>query len=118
MKLVELAQSVDARILTAASAARIIEIRHVCAGNRISDLLNEATEETLLVTGLANALLPRVAALMDAPAICLIDGCVPDAEVVDAAQEHQTALLVSPFGMQESYDQLLKCLETSVSTNR
>jgi hypothetical protein len=73
-------------------------------------LLSEGTETTLLVTNLSNALLPRVAQLVDAAAICLVSGGSPDPVVIKAADEHGIVLMVSPADMFETCGLLYRCL--------
>lgn len=109
MRLLDLIGRIDAKVLTS-PPSRDIEIKRVCAGDRISDLLSEGTTETLLVTNLTGAQILRVAELMDVPAICLLNGAAPEAEVIGAAARHGTALLVSPFGMFETCGRLYECL--------
>ena len=66
MKLQELAQKIGARVLTPAPADSD-EVTTIYAGDRVSDLLNEASDKTLLVTNLANLQMVRVAELMEVP---------------------------------------------------
>jgi hypothetical protein len=89
----QLACEIEARVL---QPGRGGEIRQVYAGDRMSDLLEHASPETLLVTNLANAHLARLAALMDVPALCLAGGAEPPPELLETAAEAGTAVLVSP----------------------
>ena len=110
MRLSELAGKVGAKVLTAETPAGR-EVGRVYAGDRISDILNHASDATLLVTSLATTQLARVAELMDLPAICLVGGQVPEPEVIAAATRHGTAILVSPFGMFETCGRLYEWLK-------
>ncbi len=101
MKFEELAQKIGARILTPTPAAKD-EFTRVYAGDRVSDLLSEACDKTLLITNLANLQLVRVAELMEVPGICFVDGVDPGAEIVDLATENETFLMVSPVGVFET----------------
>ena len=78
--------------------------------DRISDLLNAAGECVLLVTNLASAQLMRMAELLDVPAICLVNEQTPDDNMLRTAQEHATAILVSPAGLFETCGRLHRCL--------
>ncbi len=78
------------------------EIAKIYAGDRVSDLLNEASDKTLLVSNLASVQMLRVAELMDVPGICFVNGVEPDAEVVALARENGTLLMVSPDGVFET----------------
>jgi redox-sensing transcriptional repressor len=100
MKLDDLARRIGARVLTPGPAdARITRIY---AGDRVSDLLNEASSTTLLVTNLANLQMVRVAELMEVPGICFVDGVEPDQEVVELATRNHTMLMASPVGVFET----------------
>ena len=108
MRLDLLAEQIGAEAITPTPS---VEIDRVVAGGSISDLLAQATPAVVLVTTLSSAALPRVARLMDAPALCLVRGAAASPELVQAAREHGTALLVSPFGMAETCSRLSECLK-------
>jgi redox-sensing transcriptional repressor len=100
MKLDDLAGRIGATVLTPGPPdARITRIY---AGDRVSDLLNEASSTTLLVTNLANLQMLRVAELMEVPGVCFVEGVTPDKDVVDLASTNHTMLLVSPAGVFET----------------
>jgi hypothetical protein len=101
MRLQELAQKIGARILTSgASGDR--PVTKIYAGDRVSDLLNEASDKTLLVTNLANPQMVRVAELMEVPGICFVDGIDPAQEIVELANKNGTLLMVSTLGVFET----------------
>lgn len=109
MTLDEVAKGLGARVLTAdGGGPRSIE--RVYAGDRMSDLVNHASAATLIVTNLANAQLVRAASLMDASAVCLVGGVVPEPELVAAAANSGTVLMVSPFDLFETCGRLYACL--------
>jgi hypothetical protein len=110
MRLDELARRIEARVLAPGGRPQA-EITRVYGGDRMSDLLAQATESTLLVTALANAHLLCVAELMDAPGICLVGGSEPAPELLAAAARTGTALLVSPAAMAEVCRRLEACLD-------
>jgi len=83
------------------------------AGDRVSDLLNHASDTTLIVTNLANQSVARLIELMEVPGVCLLDGAKPEPAVVETAREHGAALLVSRDGMFETCGKLYKILETA-----
>jgi serine kinase of HPr protein (carbohydrate metabolism regulator) len=87
------------------------EIDHVHASDRMSDLLGQVSDSTLLITNLTNSSIVRMVELMDVPAVCLLNGVEPVSPLVEAAKEHRTALLVSPAGMFETCGRLYKALE-------
>jgi len=105
----DLATAIGAHVLSSVADASRIAVSCVYAGDRMSDLLNEATASTLLVTHLANPHLIRAAELLDIPAICLLNGIVPDPELVASALHSGKVLMVSPVGMGETC-QVLRAL--------
>lgn len=112
MRLDELADRLGARVVTPeGDGSRVVE--RVYAGDRMSDLLNHAGATTLVVTNLATAQLVRAAALMDASAVCLLNGVVPGPELLAAAASSGTVLLVSPFDMFETCGRLYECLKAA-----
>jgi len=110
MKLSNLAEAIGAKVLTHQQKASKLDIDRVYAGDNISALLNEASETALLVTNLKTSQLLRVAELMDISGICLLNGIVPEPELVTSAREHATVLIVSPVGMFETCGRLYQCL--------
>jgi hypothetical protein len=105
----DIARAIGARILVAGRAPGPAADR-VAAGDTISNLLTEATPRTLLVTRLTGAPLVRAADLMDAPAVCIAEGVVPGADVLDAARDRGLAVLVSPAGRDETVSRIARCL--------
>ena len=101
MKLEDLAHNIGARVITPGRPGGT-EIAKIYAGDRVSDLLNEASDKTLLVSNLASVQLLRVAELMDVPGICFVNDVEPDADVVELARQNGTLLLVSPAGVFET----------------
>ncbi|MBM4043776.1 MAG: transcriptional regulator [Planctomycetes bacterium] len=110
MKLSDVATRLDAKVLANAQSVPHIEVHQVYAGDNMSDMLNQVNGATLLVTNLCNTLMARFAELMDVPAICLVNGVAPRAELVSAAAEHGTVLLVSPVSLFETCGRLYQCL--------
>ncbi len=101
MRLEDLAGHIGARIVAPGKPGGT-EVTRIYAGDRVSDLLNEASATTLLVSNLASVQMLRVAELMDVPGICFVNGVEPDAEVVELARENGTLVMVSPDGVFET----------------
>ena len=80
------------------------------AANTMSGLIANASPETLLVTSLNNCQLIRVAQLMDAPGLCLVDAVEPSPELIAQARMSGVAIIVSPHGLQETQALLEACL--------
>lgn len=93
-----------------AGASGSIEIDRVYAGDRVSDLLNQVSATTLLVTNLTNWGIARVVELRDAPAVCLLNGVPPEDALQEVAEEHRVSILVSPHGMLETCGRLYAAL--------
>jgi redox-sensing transcriptional repressor len=109
MKLEDLADRIGARIVTAGKPGGT-EIENIYAGDRVSDLLNEASDSTLLVSNLASLQMLRVAELMDVPGICFVDDIDPEGEIVDLAAANGTLLMVSPVGVYETCGRIYSVL--------
>jgi redox-sensing transcriptional repressor len=101
MKLEDLAQYIGARVVTPGQDGGT-EVARIYAGDRVSDLLNEATDKTLLVSNLASVQMLRVAELMDVPGICFVNGVEPDAEMIELARANGTLLMVATAGVFET----------------
>jgi hypothetical protein len=112
MTLDMIVQKIGARILTASDTSKI-EIHRVYAGDKMSDILNEVSCDTLLVTNLNTQQLIRVAELMDVPGICLLRDTVPSRDIIDAVEECGTVFLSSPYGMFETCGKLYHCFLNS-----
>ena len=110
MKLAEIAKTIDARLIPGSGAADR-EITRVYAGDRISDLIEQATPDTLLVTNISNAQLIRVADLMDVPGICLVNGAAPAPELAAAAAKSGTLLMVSSRALFETCGRIYLCIQ-------
>ncbi|MBN2494135.1 MAG: hypothetical protein JXR96_06060 [Deltaproteobacteria bacterium] len=87
-----------------------IEIGSAFAGDRISDLLNRASDGALLITNLTGEQVLRVAELMEVPAICFCEGRCPDESCCAAARRCDKALVVSPAGLFETCGRIHACL--------
>ena len=109
MKLEDLAENIGARVITPGKPGGT-EVAKIYAGDRVSDLLNEASDKTLLVSNLASVQMLRVAELMDVPGICFVNDVEPEADVVELAERTGTLLLVSPTGVFETCGLIYQCL--------
>ena len=116
MNLNDLAGRIGAKIFNPPGDGNTIE--SVYAGDRISELLNAASEKTLLVTNLANPQLFRIAALMEVPGICLLNGVETDEEMVNLAVTNGTAVLVSAAGMFETCGRIYRWLSSEGEIGR
>jgi hypothetical protein len=109
MNLSDLAKKINARLYPAAGD-RCPEVKGIHAADTMSSLIANASHDTLLVTSLNNNQLIRVAELMDAPGLCLVGGVQPSAELIARARETGAAIMISPFGLDETRRLLDECL--------
>lgn len=109
MKLTDLARRIGSEVLTPGRGTDV-RLDQVYAADRISELLNAAAENVLLVSNLPGSHLVRLAELMDVPGICLVNGQSPDASLIEAAKGHGTLLMVSPTGLFDTCGRLFKFL--------
>lgn len=109
MKIQNLADRIGAKMY-APPGGDTIDIDWVYAGDRMSDLLNQVSDSTLLVTNLSGTALMRFMELMDCKAICLLNQTAPQEAVIQAAKAQGTALLVSPDGLFETCGRLYRVL--------
>ncbi len=101
LSLEQLAERIGARIIVPGTQGST-NVTKIYAGDRVSDLLHEASQKTLLVTKLANVQMVRVAELIDVPGICFVDDIDPSQEIIELARENGTLLMVSPLGIFET----------------
>lgn len=116
MQLDELAKRVGVEVLTPGRRVEV-QAETIYAGDRISDLLNAAAENVLLVSNLPGSHLLRLAELMDVPGICLVNGQHPENPLIETARKHGTLLMVSSVGLFETCGQLFRALDENRRTN-
>ena len=108
MLLDTIVHEIGAKVLTPYNIVKT-DIRRVYAGDKMSDILSEVSNDTLLVTSLNNQQLIRVSELMDIPVICLIGNMVPDRNILAAFEGCGTVFISSPYGMYETCGRLYHC---------
>jgi len=86
------------------------DIVRVYAADTMSELIAHASSGTILVTHLDNEQLARVAELMDAPAVCLVDREHPAPELLEAAHRAGAAVVVSRLGLADTVQALRELL--------
>ena len=107
MKLNAIAEKIDAKILHQGKFSKS-EILRFYAGDKMSDLLNEASVTTLIVTNLTNPQLLRFAEIMDVPGICLLNNADPQVDLIETAN---TTIIVAPHDMPETCERLQQFLD-------
>ena len=109
MMIRDLAAHLNARIVTQRGSPEA-PVDKVYAGDRISDMLGQTSDTTLVVTNLVGSSLMRVAELADIPAICLLNGREPEPLMRQGAERHGIVLFVSPVDMFETCGRLYGAL--------
>jgi hypothetical protein len=109
MKVKDIAQRIDAR-LHPDDGSDFPDVHRVYCADTMSDLIEHASPDTLLVTSLNNAQLIRVAELMDVPGICLTLGVEPAADLLGRARAVGTAILATPLDSKETQRRIEECM--------
>ncbi|MBM4031455.1 MAG: hypothetical protein FJ291_06670 [Planctomycetes bacterium] len=82
------------------------EVLSCHASDLMSDVLTSRGAGSLLLTGLTNEQVVRVAVVSDFAAVCFVRGKRPQPEAARLAEESQVPLLVTPLSMYESCGRL------------
>jgi predicted transcriptional regulator len=109
MKLEEIRKVLDAEWLgckTDRAGYSGTEVLSCHASDLMSDVLTLTGVGSLLLTGLTNAQVVRVAEVSDFAAVCFVRGKTLQSEVVKLAEERQIPLLATPLSMFESCGRL------------
>ncbi len=93
-----------------------MEVKTAFGADLMSDVLAFAKAGSLLLTGLTNTQVIRIANVLDIAAIILVRGKKPSAETIDLAKELQIPLLVTKYILFETAGRLyaqgiVGCLE-------
>lgn len=107
MRVAEFAETIGANVLNPTICGG--EVEHVYAGDRVSDLLDHASGNTMLVSNLTSGQLIRIAELMEVAGICLVSGHRPCEEDLEVMSEHKIAVLMSPVGLFETCGRIYQC---------
>jgi len=82
------------------------EVRSCHASDLLSDVLTSSGVGSILLTGLTNVQVVRVAELSDIVAVCFVRDKKPQPEVARLAEDMEIALLVTHLSMFESCGRL------------
>lgn len=78
------------------------EVETCCGSDLMSDVLAFTKKNTLLCTGLTNMQVVRTADMTELSAVVFVRGKVPDAEVLEAAEENMLPVLATKYTMFEA----------------
>lgn len=112
MNLQTLVECIDGRILTHVAQAAETRVNRVAAGDNISGMLEQASENTLIVSNLMGRSLIRMAELMDVAGLCAVGGTLPESEIIERASERGIVLIVSPYSLFETCGKLYERLKS------
>lgn len=107
MKIKEIAEILNAEILTDFSNEST-DIKFGFASDLMSDVLSShANKESLLVTGLNNAQVIRTAEMVDMATVIFVRGKKPCKEIIELANENSVTVLATNYTMFRSCGLLL-----------
>lgn len=92
MKLKEVQQILNAKVITACPNWEETEVKSACGCDLMSDVLAFVKNQTLLLTGLVNPQVIRTAEMMDIKAIVFVRGKIPGDDVVALAKKLDMAI--------------------------
>lgn len=93
MKIEELSQILNGRILSSGHPPKDIEIIYV--SDLMSDVLTFGREAQLLVTSLTNQQTIRTVEMVEIPAVCYTNGKIPEDKSIELANSKKIAVLVT-----------------------
>ncbi len=86
MKLREVSEILNAKLITAVPEWEDIEVKSAFGCDLMSDVLAFVTNQSMLLTGLSNPQVIRTAEMMDIKVIVFVRGKAPSDEVVELAK--------------------------------
>lgn len=98
MTIAEIKDVLNASVLTE-GADFTREVHAACGSDMMSDVLAYVKDQAVLVTGLNNPQVVRTADMMDMVCIVFVRGKMPDAMILQLAQERGIAVLRSEMTM-------------------
>ncbi|MFS8500603.1 MAG: DRTGG domain-containing protein [Caldicoprobacter sp.] len=105
MKIQEICNLLNATVL-AGQELLDREVFSACASDLMSDILSYVKNQTILLTGLTNAHVIKMAEFLEVTAIVFVGGRMPADEVVDMARNMGIAVLATKYTMYEACGRL------------
>lgn len=93
MKIEEVSQVLDAKILSAGHMSR--EIKRIYVSDLMSDVLTYGLEAQLLVTSLTNQQTIRTVEMVEIPVVCYTNGKTPGQETIKLADCKKIAIMAT-----------------------
>ena len=107
MKLQQVSEILQAKILTKAPWEEN-EVHSACGCDLMSDVLAFVKDQALLLTGLANPQVVRTAEMMDIKTIVFVRGKVPQATVLELAEEMGITVMSTNYPLYVACGELYK----------
>ena len=98
MKVSEIVKRVEGKLITH-NITPNQEIKCAFAADLISDILMCTKEPTLLLTGLTNPQIIRLADMIDLEGIIFVRGKIPSQQIIDMAKERDLPIIITGFTM-------------------
>ncbi len=117
MKLSEIVDALDARVLTGEDHLAK-EVDRCGASDLMSDILAGLSDGCILLTGLTTVQVIRTAMVAGVGAVVFVRGKKPPQEVIDLAKAENLPLISSPYSMFVSCGRLHACKLTGLDGNR
>lgn len=111
MKLIQLADVIEAKVIFAPNDWEQINIETVFASDLMSDVLMSEREDMLIVTSLSTEQSIRSAGIVGSEAIVIANNKTVTDGMIDLAKEQEIALLCTRFPKYESCIRLGRLLE-------
>ena len=108
MKLREVSEILNARLITAVPQWEDIEVKSACGCDLMSDVLAFVTNQSMLLTGLSNPQVIRTAEMMDIKVIVFVRGKIPSDEVTELAKSLGISVLTTDLTLYVSCGKLYK----------
>ncbi|QQO09400.1 hypothetical protein [Breznakiella homolactica] len=102
MTFIEVVENLPAHVVNKSTDFSGITLRHVVAGDLMSDVLVTDYEDLLIVTSLATEQTLRTADMIGARGILLVNDKLPQRAMKDLAEEQDITLLSTPLTMFEA----------------
>jgi len=107
MKLKEVCDILHARVLTQ-TPWEDLEVHSACGCDLMSDVLAFVKNQALLLTGLVNPQVIRTAEMMDIKIIVFVRGKVPQAPIVELANDMGITILTTEYPLYVACGELYK----------
>ncbi len=107
MKLKQVCEILDAKVLTS-MPWEDIEVQSACGCDLMSDVLAFVKNQALLLTGLVNPQVIRTAEMMDIKNIVFVRGKVPQAPVLELAEDMGITIMTTKYPLYLACGELYK----------